>query len=309
MSEPTGPRHVGADDSSAAARGETKHSHKEHHGGDHARRAGAPDGHAGAREHEWAMGETDWAAAPEYDEPDDERTIPAFLVGAVAGMVALGLVWAMTVFLDGAETDSRRGATSAETSVAASPGSTGTTAPKPGQEAVAATPSSPQNPCEAADAALAAPLRAAAPAMDQWEIHVGAMNKLMVGAITAEQAGAFWSESKVGATRNLKRFDAANEGSDTAGTDCPAPDKVSQAAPPGLRSCARHVARERTALEAAGTALQTWKGHIRDMKMLDMGHLAPDEASRLWLANWERGIKEIRDYRAAQRAAAGTAGC
>jgi hypothetical protein len=256
------------------------------------------------------MGETDWAAAPEYDEPDDERTIPAFLVGALAGMVALGLVWAMTVFLDGAETDSRRAATSAETSVAASPGATtGTTDPTPGQEAVAAPPSSPQNPCERADAALAEPLQAAVPAMDQWEIHIGAMNKLMVGAITAEQAGAFWSESKVGATRNLDRFDAANKGIDAARTDCPPPDEVSQAAPPELRTCARHVARERTALEAAGTAMQTWKSHIRHMKMLDMGHLAPDEASRLWLANWERGIEEIRTYRAAQRAAAGAAGC
>jgi hypothetical protein len=266
-------------------------------------------GVGGAREHEWAMGETDWAAAPEYDEPDGERTIPAFLVGALAGMVALGLVWAMTVFLDGAATDGRRAATSAETSVATSPEpTTATTEPSPGREAVAAPPSSPQTPCEQADAALTAPLRAAGPALDQWEVHVGAMNKLMVGAITPEQAGAFWSESKVGAVRNLKRFDDANRGVGAAAADCPPPDAVVQDSGE-RRSCARHVARERQALEAAGTALQTWKTHIRHMRMLDMGHLAPDEASRLWLANWQRGIEEIRDYRAARRVAADSGGC
>jgi hypothetical protein len=249
------------------------------------------------------MGETEWAAAPEYEETDQERAIPAFLVGALAGMVALAVVWAMTAVLSGTggetSTDSSRAATTAAPTAA-------TTGAGPSDQA-SAVPGQVDR-CRRADAELARPLRAANPALNQWEVHVGTMNKLVAGAITPAQADAFWSQTKLGATRNLDRFDAAAGRDPFAGADCPDPDTLAKVSS-DLKSCARHVDRERLALEAAGTALRTWKAHIRDMKMLDMGHLSPAKATQMWLENWQRGIRELQSFRAADRAVDRSRGC
>ena len=248
------------------------------------------------------MGETEWAAAPEYEGTDGERTVPAFLVGALAGMVALAVVWAMTAVLSGpggrTSTDSQVAATGAPT--------TATTGAEPSEPAPAVPDQ--EDRCRQADAELARPLRAAAPALDQWDVHIGAMNKLVVGAITPAQAAAFWAQTKVGAIRNLDRFEAATQRVPFAGVDCPDPDALDRTAS-GLRSCARHVDRERQALDAAGTALQTWKTHIRHMQMLDMGHLSPEKATQRWLANWQRGIRELKAFGSADRAVDRSRGC
>ena len=251
------------------------------------------------------MGETEWAAAPEYEEAADERTIPVFLVGALVGMVVLAVVWAMTAVLAGTN-----GETSTDTSRAATTAAptAGTTGAEPSEQASASGVPGQVDRCRQADVELARPLRAADPALDQWEIHVGAMNKLVVGAITPAQAGAFWAQTKVGAVRNLDRYEAATRKVPSAGVDCPDPDRLAQVSS-DLKSCARHVDREQQALAAAGTALRTWKAHIRDMKMLDMGHLSPDKATALWLANWHRGVRELDAFRTADRAVDRSRGC
>jgi hypothetical protein len=255
----------------------------------------------GGREHEWAMGETEWAAALEAEEPHHRRVIPAFLVGALAGMVALALVWATATLLTGDGTAVDRVAAGSATS-------TPTTASEPSQRARASLQPSRQDRCAQAADAVARPLRVAAPALDQWAIHVGAMNKLVVGAITPEQAAAFWSQTKVGADKNLDRFDAATRRLSGARVDCPSPGALTQGSTQ-LGSCAQRVDREQQALEAAEVALRTWKRHIRDMAMMRMGHLSPADATRMWLANWHRGIRELKTYRGAQRAADRSGGC
>jgi hypothetical protein len=261
----------------------------------------APGPDHGGGEHEWAMGETEWAAAREAEEPDHRRVIPAFLVGALAGMVALALVWATATLLTGDGTDVDRVAAGSATS-------TPTTDAESSQEARASLPPSSQDRCAQAATALARPLRTAAPALDQWAIHVGTMNKLVAGAITSDQAAAFWSQTKVGAVKNLDRFDIATRRASGTGVGCPAPGALTQGSA-ALRSCAQHVDREQQALDAAGIALRTWKRHIRDMAMMRMGHLSPTEATRMWLANWHRGVRELRTYRSAQRALDRSAGC
>ena len=280
MSYPTGPRGVGdADDP------------------DTPRDDGAA--HAG-REQEWAMGETLWAT-PEENEPARGRAIPAFVSGALAGILVLGLIWAATSVLRDTGTATRPAATTPVASNAAA-------AAEPTWQAEALRPPSRTDRCRQADTDLAVPLRAAAPALDQWEVHVGAMNKLVVGAITPQQASAFWSQTRAGAERNLARFDSASRRVRLAGVDCLPPSTLSHA-PGALRACAQHIVREQRTLEAARTALQTWRTHIRDMKMLDMGHLSPAVATRLWLANWHRGVRELRTYRTATRAMDGLATC
>jgi hypothetical protein len=261
--------------------------------------ADASDPGSGRGEHEWAMGETEWVESPEPEEPGGERAIPMFIVGALAGVVALCLIWGITAIL----TSPTPTASSDRGTVDTTPATGTPTKTEPSRQA---QPSPRPDGCHRAAAELAAPLRAAVPAVDQWEVHVGAMNKLVVGAITPDQASAFWAQSKVGAQRNLSRFEAATRRVTSA--HCPAPAAV-RPAPTELRSCARRVARERRVLDAARTTMRTWQTHIRDMEMLRMGHLSPAAGTRRWLANWERGVGEIRDYRAAERALDRSDGC
>ena len=239
------------------------------------------------------MGETEWARAAEPDAPDGERTVPVFIVGAFAGMVTLCLIWGITAFLTRTGTSSELGP------VATAPGASSPSSVVVPSQSPQESPE--RDGCQQANAELAAPLLSVVPAMDQWEVHVGAMNKLVVGAITAEQASAFWAESKVGAVRNLNRFQAATRRLVSAGVDCPSPADVAKTTPK-LRSCAQRVAQERRVLEAARIAMGTWGTHIHDMTMLSMGHLSPEEGTQRWLANWQRGIREIRAYRGAERA-------
>jgi predicted RNA-binding Zn ribbon-like protein len=219
---------------------------------------------------------------------------PAFLIGALAGIVALGLIWAMTTVLTGSDNGTDNG------QVARTP-ATPATGAEPTQHAQASPPSGPEDRCRQADAELARPLRAAVPALDQWEIHVGAMNKLVVGAITLQQATAFWHQTRVGAHQRLNRFYAAAREVPLAGVGCPSPGALPQASRE-LRSCAQHVAQERQALGAARIAMRTWRRHVRDMEMLRTGHLSPAAAQRMWLANWQRGVRELEAYRGAKRA-------
>lgn len=315
MNDPTGPRDAGdADDSDARhgdvapdTGGKDNVDHDEGGAGDQdapvedRRLVNAPDPGIGAREDEWAMDEVERAAAPEYEERDRRPMISGFLVGALAGMVALGLVWATTAILADSDSDSGRVATTAMTGMA-------TTDAEPSQQTQSSPEPSQEDRCRQADAELAGPLRAAVPALDQWEIHIGAMNKLVVGAITLQQATAFWDQTRVGAKRNLDRFYSATRQVPVAGVDCPSPGSLTQASA-ALRSCARHVAQERQAFEAARIAIQTWKKHIRHMEMLRMGHMSPATATRLWLASWQEGNRELQAYRRAERPVDGSERC
>lgn len=60
----------------------------------------------------------------------------------------------------------------------------------------------------------------------------------------------------------------------------PARSRASSLTSRAVRSCARHVARDRRTLEVAEVALRTWKAHIRDMRMQSMGHLSPGTATQ-----------------------------
>ena len=154
--------------------------------------------------------------------------------------------------------------------------------------------------CARAASALAEPLRAARPALDQWDVHVGAMNKLVTGAITLQQANAFWNRTRVGAHDRVKGFQDADKALRRAGVDCPAPAFLGDA-DPDLRACSRLVADELRVLQVADTAVDTWAVHVHHMEMLREGTMSPEEATRLWLSMWQRGVRQLDAYRAAAR--------
>ena len=162
--------------------------------------------------------------------------------------------------------------------------------------------------CSDAAAALERPLDAARPALEQWDVHVDAMNKLVAGEITLQQATRFWDRTRLGAQRNVERFRTAWAGLEKDGVDCPAPGLLGPA-PAAVRSCARRVEAELGILRVARTSIDTWDKHVHHMDMLRMGTLSPDDATRMWVSMWQRGVQELDAYRAAARAPGLEADC
>jgi hypothetical protein len=92
------------------------------------------------------------------------------------------------------------------------------------------------------------------------------------------------------------------------GVDCPSPELLA----PGARAlpgCAREVQAEVRALGAAQVSLDTWNEHIHHMDMLRLGQMTPEEATRMWLASWQRGVRDLDAYEAAAREALREDGC
>lgn len=215
-----------------------------------------------------------------------------FLVGTVLGLLGV-VLWASVVADDGDDATLR-----------ASSSSTDESSPEPPDDDASAPPEQPVDTraarCSEAAAALEAPLGAARPALRQWDVHVDAMNQLVVGEITLQQATAFWNQTRVGAQRNVDRFQKAWTALERTGVDCPAPLLLGPA-PEAVRSCARLVEAELGVARTARTSIDTWDTHVQHMDMLRMGVLSPEKATEMWLSMWRRGMRDLDAYRAAAR--------
>jgi len=163
--------------------------------------------------------------------------------------------------------------------------------------------------CVDAASAMQPALARADSSVSQWEVHVGAMNKLVVGAISLQQATAFWKQTRVKARERITAFDRAWARAKRRGIDCPPANLLPAHAAAQVRTCAREVADDVSALRTARSAIGTWSHHMRAMDMLRMGKLSPATATDMWLDMWQRGQREIDAYRSASRAAAGESGC
>ena len=197
-----------------------------------------------------------------------------FLVGALVGMALIGIVWMSASALAGDPTPNA-------VRYAAPPEATPTAEP-----AVHHGPT-PMQRCRRTLHRIQPALSAVDPALSQWEIHVGAMNKLVVGAITLSQANAFWNQTRVDARHNLDTFRLAARMAAAGRATCPSPEDpgIAQASP-RLRSCVRRVAADEHALATARTAIATWGRHVADMDMLRAGRMSPSQATRMWLMSW-----------------------
>lgn len=146
------------------------------------------------------------------------------------------------------------------------------------------------------------PLDVAGAAMSQWEIHIAAMNKLVLGVISLDQAMQFWSRTRVGAKARLQTFDKAVHRLGRLTIACPAPG-ADPSAGPRLVRCERAVAANTKELDLAETALATWAMHVQHMEMLRDGEMTPEQASQLWLQSWHQGQDEVTQYRDAAKTA------
>jgi len=148
------------------------------------------------------------------------------------------------------------------------------------------------------------PLRAAAVAMGQWQVHIGAMNQLVLGAISLHQATQFWNQTRVGAHAHLHAFRAAVAPLNQPSALCPAPPR-SAASTGKLVRCERAVATRFDVVRAAEVALGTWRMHVMHMEMLREGKMTPQQAETLWLQSWHEGQQELTRYRAAVKTSRG----
>ncbi len=149
-----------------------------------------------------------------------------------------------------------------------------------------------------------APLRAAADSLGQWEVHVGAMNKLVTGEITLDQATQFWNRTRVGAHAKLHAFATARGDYARRIFRCPSPHQEA-GAKTELDTCHHAVTARGRVLRLATLALVRWEEHVHHMDMLRSGEMTPEQATELWLQNWRAGDREIRAYQAAARTAKG----
>jgi hypothetical protein len=235
-------------------------------------------------------------------EGDDWEPHLGSLIGGIAvGAVLLGAVWLFVAGLPGV-------VEKAKSPNAAEPSATLSVVPTTTSQSQAPGPTRLDRCTDAADV-VERSLQQARPALDQWEVHVGAMNKLVVGSITLQQATAFWNQTRVGAYDRIGRFENAEAQLDRRGVDCAAPRLLGSGASPALRACAQHVNAELRALDSARTAITTWKHHMQAMDQLRSGKLSPTAATQMWLTMWQRGVHELEGFRTAADAAQHVGAC
>ncbi|WP_210443328.1 hypothetical protein [Nocardioides sp. SYSU D00065] len=234
---------------------------------------------------------------------DERREVPTTVLAAVAGLLAgvgLGAV-AILAWVDGNEADDPAPAANQSALVEVERDDS---EPEPAATGARA---SRMDRCTHAAQALRTPLEAAVPALRQWEVHIEAMNQLVVGEITLQQATDFWDRTRVGAQRRVDAFNAAWAGVRREAVECPAP--VVAPVDPVLRPCVEQVGAQISTLEAARTSIRMWAHHVEHMDMLRLGQLSPEDATAMWLSMWRRGDRELDVYQAAARESRAERGC
>jgi Mrp family chromosome partitioning ATPase len=149
------------------------------------------------------------------------------------------------------------------------------------------------------------PLETAASSMEQWQVHIDAMNQLVAGKITLRQASAFWEKTRVRAGQKVERFFDADSAYTAGEYSCRAP-ATARHGDPGLvtlSGCRRGITQREEAIQAARVAIETWHHHVVDMNMLRAGKMSSTRAVRLWNKYWRQGAAEVHDYRVQLRQA------
>jgi Mrp family chromosome partitioning ATPase len=210
-------------------------------------------------------------------------------VGVVAAAAAVALLISAVWWANPDDDSSKAGQ---ETAAAHDASVAGIAAPS--HDAVAAA----MTECRSIWNAQTAPLHAAAASLEQWQVHVSAMNQLVAGKITLGQAQAFWERTRVEAAQKVRRFHRADRTFAAGQHSCPTlvtsqnPDPDLAA----LSACRRDIAQRDDALQAARVGIGTWQHHVMDMNMLRAGKMSPTRALRLWNRYWKQGVAELHHY-------------
>lgn len=181
-----------------------------------------------------------------------------------------------------------------------------TSNPGAGRSSAAAEASRQLRSCQAVWRSQSTTMRAADRSLAQWQVHVDAMNQLVAGKISLDQAKAFWSRTRVGAAARVKRFETAAGWYATVAPRCGATTAGTSRA---LSSCRVGVRARDRAIQAGTVAVTTWKHHIMDMEALRAGKITPQHALRMWVMNWHLGVRQLKAYTRISDSAAGAGSC
>ena len=131
--------------------------------------------------------------------------------------------------------------------------------------------------------------------LQEWRLHIDAMDKLVAGKITLAQATALWDASEKSDLIRIDRFRRLDASLRSA------PSRCRPAATETAGACATAAQAVKTTIAAARTAVRTWKLHIRQMEMLRAGEISVDQAMQMWHRLWRKGkVQTVRyDHRAA----------
>lgn len=149
-------------------------------------------------------------------------------------------------------------------------------------------------------------LEALGPPMAQWVVHMGAMNKLVAGAIDPPQLQEFWDGTRDRAATDLEALPEARRVLEQGGTGCPAPGSVTSER---LRTCAAAVASRHRQLDRAVPVLETWRSHVRHMEMLRSRAMTVEEMTRWWEESWSEARRQVDAYRRVAQADAAEEPC
>jgi hypothetical protein len=161
--------------------------------------------------------------------------------------------------------------------------------------------------CRAARLQATQDLVAAGGSIQQWRLHIGAMNDLVAGKITLAQATAFWDATKVEGKRTLALWKTVDQHYRAAALTCAAPDGAP--ATQALQTCQRRQAAVDALLDAARGTLADWAEHIAQMDALRAGRITPAEALHMWHTMYQRGVVGLKAYDGAYRYYDGSPTC
>jgi hypothetical protein len=238
---------------------------------------------------------------PDYDyEYDDESpwTNARLVWAAIAAVCVVALLGNFTVWLllRGPDSDSAgqqsggaSGHVDANTSSGERPGSH---VPQPNSLAQTA-----MGDCRSRWQQQRLPLRAAQASIQQWRVHVRAMNQLVAGEISPAQATTFWNQTRKGAMHRIMQFEQASARYSHSAPTCDASAmQATVGLPTSSRDCVRAALAGDQVLSAAEKAIGTWQHHVHHMEMLRTGQLSAAQASRMWQMSWQAGRRELVEY-------------
>jgi hypothetical protein len=226
--------------------------------------------------------------------------MPLLVVVATAAAVALVATVAVVAWHLGSDTDTagtrsgalpRSGVPASSALSSGNPDSKASSRAQAGAEMRAG--------CETAWARLTQVGLAADASLDQWRLHIDAMNQLVSGQITLEQASEYWNQTRIGSQHKLKAFRRLDAELRHSRGHCP----THRARGTRAEECARAVRDYRDALANARPAVATWARHIRDMDRLRAGKMSVDDAVAMWQMMWRKGERELARYDRSSRVA------
>jgi hypothetical protein len=157
------------------------------------------------------------------------------------------------------------------------------------------SPSQPSSPralarCAASFQNQLAAVEAANVSLDQWKMHIRAIDEVVAGHLTLRQAQSLWTRTRKGALHKADTFQAlADEASQG---DCP----TGTSAPARLRACQRAGRAYGKAVAAAEDTTHVWEMHIKQMEDLPADTITRQQ-THMWRDMWKTGQQLLATYR------------